>query len=355
MNFDEEYRLSFYKEIAYLDKNYNVYLVQNIETKRIYVKKIIEVYNIEVYNFIKKNPIENIPRIYEVIEDNEKLIVIEEYINGETLQLFLERNGILSEEKVSDILCQLCDLLEKLHSLNPPIIHRDIKPSNIIISDYGKITLIDFNASKIYYDKSFKDTKLMGTVGYAAPEQYGFSSSNIKTDIYALGVLINILLTGELPTEKRAEGFLGDIVCKCTKLDPDKRYNNVMDLKKSIELKQSNIGIRNIKIFAPVGFRSLKPINMIVASIIYAFAILIGMSMNLENATTFINIFNKFVFVVVFICMILFFGNYLDIQSKTGVKSINNFFIRNMVMILQGFTILLIGIIIIAVIETFAL
>lgn len=88
----------------------------------------------------------------------------------------------------------LCEILEKLHSVTPPIVHRDTKPSNIIITNYEHVVLLDFNAAKYFADTDTADTILLGTKGYAAPEQYGFGSSTPQTDIYALGILLKELV-----------------------------------------------------------------------------------------------------------------------------------------------------------------
>ena len=127
--------------------------------------------------YLKDNPIKNTPRIYEVIEDSNQLIVLEEYISGTTLQQILDEQKVLKEEQVENIIRQLCSILLELHKAHPPIIHRDIKPSNIIISPDGVVKLIDMNAAKWNRNHSGRDTALIGTVGYAAPEQYGFASS----------------------------------------------------------------------------------------------------------------------------------------------------------------------------------
>ena len=206
MRLDEECRLSFYQQIASLNEDHGVYLVQNISDKKIYVKKILKIYNVEVFRYLKDNPIKNTPRIYEVIEDSNQLIVLEEYISGTTLQQILDEQKGLKEEQVENIIRQLCSILLELHKAHPPIIHRDIKPSNIIISPDGVVKLIDMNAAKWSRNHSGRDTALLGTVGYAAPEQYGFASSCAQTDIYSVGILVNMMLTGVLPQERLARG-----------------------------------------------------------------------------------------------------------------------------------------------------
>ena len=99
MRLDEECRLSFYQQIASLNEDHGVYLVQNISDKKIYVKKILKIYNVEVFRYLRDNPIKNTPRIYEVIEDSNQLIVLEEYISGTTLQQILDEQKVLKEEQ----------------------------------------------------------------------------------------------------------------------------------------------------------------------------------------------------------------------------------------------------------------
>ena len=90
--------------------------------------------------------------------------------------------------------------------------------------------LIDFDAARIYKNENREDTQILGTTGFAAPEQYGLSQSDGRADIYALGVLLNIMLTGEHPSRKLASGRMGRIVQRCTMVNPEKRYKNILHL-----------------------------------------------------------------------------------------------------------------------------
>ena len=117
-----------------------------------------------------------------------------------------------------------------MHERN--LVHRDVKPENVIITKTGRVVLIDFNASRKVSTAS-KDTVIMGTVGYASPEQLGLSQSDARTDIYATGILLNVMTTGKHPTEKLAHGKVGRIVRKCTSVSPDERYQTVEKLMQS--------------------------------------------------------------------------------------------------------------------------
>ena len=126
------------------------------------------------------------------------------------------------------VLIGVCNALSVLHDLE--IIHRDIKPENVIVDNTGRVVLIDLNASRTE-NSNGRDTVIMGTVGYAAPEQLGLSTSDARTDIYAMGVLLNVMLTGKHPTEAFAPGRAGRIVRKCTSLNPIDRYQTALRLR----------------------------------------------------------------------------------------------------------------------------
>ena len=121
----------------------------------------------------------------------------------------------------------MCDALTALHDRG--IIHRDVKPENVIVEKSGRVVLIDFNASRIKSDAS-KDTVIMGTIGYASPEQLGLAKTDARTDIYAVGVLYNVMLTGMHPSVTIASGRAGRIVRKCTAVNPNERYQSAAEL-----------------------------------------------------------------------------------------------------------------------------
>ena len=129
-NIKNKYTLSLYDEITNFNesKKSKVFLVKNIQNNKIYIKKILSKYNIDIFNTIKEVNSIHIPRIYEIIEENNKLIIIEEFINGLTLKEILDKNKEIDESTVREYILQLCDVLEEIHSCTPEIIHRDIKP-----------------------------------------------------------------------------------------------------------------------------------------------------------------------------------------------------------------------------------
>ncbi len=218
--------LSMYREDEYINNRTDIILVEDSQTGNRYIKKYLTDYDLSVYEYIRENPISNMPRIIGLYESDTCLVVIEEYIKGKTLAEILEE-GVIEENRAISIVKSVCEILDELHSQKTPIIHRDVKPSNIIVSDNGEVYLLDMNVAKWYDPDKSDDTRYMGTQNYAAPEQvgFGFKASSAKTDIYALGVVLNEMITGKIPKEEKAGGFIWNIIERCISLDADNRYD----------------------------------------------------------------------------------------------------------------------------------
>lgn len=171
-----------------------------------------------------------LPLIYDVIALNDGQIVLEEYIDGITIAdaMAVERYRYRGAKKVLDAVCNGLTLLHR-HGL----VHRDVKPENVMVTPNGRVVLIDLNASRQVSSAS-KDTVIMGTVGYVSPEQLGIAQSDARTDIYAAGVLLNVMLTGKHPSEQMARGRAGRIVRKCTAVSPDERYQSAEKLANAL-------------------------------------------------------------------------------------------------------------------------
>lgn len=225
---------SNYEELTllYSNKKSRIFLSKSNVNNKIYVKKVLNIFNKDVYEKLKELNSINLPKIYEIFEKNDKLIVIEEFINGVTIEDILNEGKKIDKEIALKYMIDLCEALEKLHSLKPSIIHRDIKPSNIIINNDGILKLIDYDVSREYKENKNKDTVILGTIGYAAPEQMGFEQTDARADIYSMGVLLNVMVTGKHPVEESVQGNLKEIVSKCTMLMVNERYQSVQDLKK---------------------------------------------------------------------------------------------------------------------------
>lgn len=168
----------------------------------------------------------NLPEIYDVLQMDDGQIVLEEYIGGITVAQIMEVEKYRSSG-ARKVLLGICDALTVLHGRG--IVHRDVKPENVMVDPSGRVVLIDFNVSRVESAAS-RDTVIMGTVGYAPPEQLGLSQTDARTDIYAAGVLYNVMLTGQHPSVTIASGKAGRIVRKCTAVNPDERYQTAAEL-----------------------------------------------------------------------------------------------------------------------------
>ena len=188
-------------------------------------------------DLLKKLHHDGLPAFISEYQNNEMLCVVREYAKGYPLDK-LARDKLLTEQQVISIGVQLCDVLIYLHGQTPPIIHRDIKPQNIIMDEDGKIKLIDFGISRIYDETAQEDTVCFGTKHFAAPEQYGFSQTDSRSDIFSLGVLLGWLLTGEVEVKKAVGSIqnrqLAGIVKKCTAFSPKDRYMNAARVKDAL-------------------------------------------------------------------------------------------------------------------------
>lgn len=186
--------------------------------------------NAEVYRKLLDYACPNLPTVYEVVEGEAENLVLEEFIEGDTLG-FLLQDALFSIEETRKIATQVCRALWVLHSIGA--VHRDVKPENIILRGADAI-LIDFDAARLHKPEHDNDTQILGTTGFAAPEQYGLSQSDIRTDIYSMGILINVMLTGQHPSKKLADGKMGRIVDRCTHVNPQRRYKNVLRLMEAL-------------------------------------------------------------------------------------------------------------------------
>lgn len=211
-----------YEEIRLLKESERgrVQLVREKDGEQIFVRKTLKD-RCPVYSMLQNCQHPYLPKLYEVRVEEDVTTIIEEYIEGQALG-----SWEISERQFLSVVKDLCSVLEFIHGKG--IIHRDIKPSNIILAKDGHIRLIDFDAARMPKEDMDQDTRLLGTRGYAPPEQYGFAQTDERADIYALGVTLEQLLREGIrkPHYKR-------IIQKCTNLDPDKRYQSVRQVKRA--------------------------------------------------------------------------------------------------------------------------
>lgn len=270
-------------QIIKQDQDKIISLVEHETTHTKYIQKELNYYDKTLYQTLQKIKSPYLPKIFVVQENDNHLILIEEYIEGNTLD-----QQILSKEDVRNIMHQLCECLNSLHKLDPPIVHRDIKPENIIYHN-NKVTLLDFGIARFLDSKKNKDTLILGSVGYAAPEQFGFQQSNPQTDIYALGKLMNYLLNGSLEHQNNIPLDLKQIILKATQLDYKNRYNSVKEMDLAIRGKTV--------IIPPFNHETLKSKLVSLAWILFIFILVVDMEPGDTIKNSFINKLSCFMFI----------------------------------------------------------
>lgn len=199
-------------------------------------------------NMMKKLDHTSLPRIVDIIDKENVIYVVMDYIEGETLGDVLKAYGAQPQETVIGWAKQLCKVLDYLHTQNPPIIYRDMKPANIMLQPNGNVKLIDFGIAREYKEQNLADTVSLGTKGYAAPEQFGGKGqTDARTDVYCLGVTLYHLLTGQNPCEPPYEIYpirywnpqlssgLETVILKCTQMNPEDRYQSCAELLYALE------------------------------------------------------------------------------------------------------------------------
>lgn len=345
-NLANECTLSFYEELTPLNNTNTFFLVKNIQTDKLFVKKHLSAFHLDVYQQLTQISVINLPHIYEVIAKDNECIIIEEYIHGETLSQKISAKA-LSPQTAVELMLSLCQALKILHTCEPPIIHRDIKPDNIMISNDGVLKLMDFNIARTYTSNQTKDTEYMGTAGFAAPEQFGFQQTDVRTDIYSCGVLYNYLLTQNMPTDIMAPSPYAAIIRKCISLDPKDRYQSIFELEQTLLTLQYNItastktrepqisdcqthlsnsSLHSNKIpetipqeanisLLPPGFRTKKPLHIAAAIMGYPFILWLSFSCEFKDV---INVFELYylrvVTLVACLGLVATLTNYMDIQ-----------------------------------------
>ncbi|HTI15313.1 MAG TPA: protein kinase [Dictyobacter sp.] len=188
----------------------------------------------------------NLPALIGFFSQNQRYYLVMEYINGWTLEELLERNRApFPERRALNWARQLCDVLTYLHSQKPPIIFRDMKPGNIMLTREGQIKLIDFGIARFFRPMHAQDTQILGTPGYAPPEQYGTSQTDERSDIYALGMTLFHLLTNTLSEHgfgleyvhdnyPRISPMVARALEKATRIKPDERYEDVVAFQRAL-------------------------------------------------------------------------------------------------------------------------
>lgn len=240
-----------YDTIGYL-KGPDIALVKDVETGTVAVRKKLRAELLGVYERLKSVEQANLPRVYETEEYEGECFAYYEYIEGETLEDIVHE-GTYTIAQAEEWMEQLCAAMGALHAMQPCVVHRDIKPENIIISNGGVLKLIDLGAARLFKDGKPCDTEQIGTRGYAAPEQYGFNQSDARTDIYAAGTVLHVLMA-RFGEEAKAYNA---VAARCTQLEPQNRYQSAKAMKTALRMakykKHIQIGAWALGIAAAAG------------------------------------------------------------------------------------------------------
>lgn len=268
MNMD--YRL--YQEIAQLGgKGDKCTFLMRGPDGRIAVCKQVDVQLIPVYHKLQEARVSGVAEIYGFFIYRGSEAVMMEYVPAITLEEKLLQAGTLSTKETRDIALQLCQVLFCLEQLG--IVHRDLTPANILLAPDGRVVLTDFGISRMMKSGKSRDTMILGTVGYTAPEQFGFAQTDTRADIYSLGVLVNQMLTGKLPQETlyRGDVRISSMIEGCTRISPAERWG-IQQIEEALAgkvLHQKPV-VKRLLYHIP-GFRTNNPIHMTLAAVEYAY------------------------------------------------------------------------------------
>lgn len=321
-----------YEIISYINEEHRISIVRETATGRELICKELSVYNKDIYEFIAGKNIPGLPKIVRITEKDNILTVIEEKIQGEDLQKKLTGNKVFTRGEILNIAISLCEILKNIL----PVIHRDIKPSNVILTDKNEVYLIDLNAGKFFKPDTIhdSDTSLLGTPGFAAPEQYGFGESTPKTDIYGLGILIKKLLNNIESGTYTDDISL--IAKKCCEINPNDRYDSIgevrKELSKAIKTKTDSTWHKFSKTpvgrLALPGYRKGKLSHILIATPCYLLMLYIATHLNIEDNSGNLVYAYRIVFGLMMFSTVLCTFNYLNIHRIFPLCSSKNLFLK---------------------------
>lgn len=198
----------------------------------------------EIMKKMADRKLSGIPKAYRIFEENGEVYLVREYIEGMSLaQMVLQKGGI-SEAEICRISRKICQTAEQFQNPNEPMIHRDIKPENIVVTPGGEVVFIDFGTMRSYKKDGSRDTFVVGTRGTAAPEQYGYTQTDQRTDVYAIGQTMLYMVSESYEMNQLSECAVSwrmkKIIEKAYSFEPDKRYGDAAQLRRAVEKCQAN-------------------------------------------------------------------------------------------------------------------
>ena len=198
----------------------------------------------EIMKKMADRKLSGIPKAYRIFEENGKVYLVREYIEGMSLaQMVLQKGGI-SEAEIYRISRKICQTAEQFQNPDEPMIHRDIKPENIVVTPGDEVVFIDFGTMRSYKKDGSRDTFVVGTRGTAAPEQYGYTQTDQRTDVYAIGQTMLYMVSESYEMNQLSECAVSrrmkKIIEKACSFEPDKRYGDAAQLRRAVEKCQAN-------------------------------------------------------------------------------------------------------------------
>lgn len=198
----------------------------------------------EIMKKMADRKLSGIPKAYRIFEENSEVYLVREYIEGMSLaQMVLQKGGI-SEAEICRISRKICQTAEQFQNPDEPMIHRDIKPENIVVTPGGEVVFIDFGTMRSYKKDGSRDTFVVGTRGTAAPEQYGYTQTDQRTDVYAIGQTMLYMVSESYEMNQLSECAVSrrmkKIIEKACSFEPDKRYGDAAQLRRAVEKCQAN-------------------------------------------------------------------------------------------------------------------
>lgn len=198
----------------------------------------------EIMKKMADRKLSGIPKAYRIFEENGEVYLVREYIEGMSLaQMVLQKGGI-SEAEICRISRKICQTAEQFQNPDEPMIHRDIKPENIVVTPGGEVVFIDFGTMRSYKKDGSRDTFVVGTRGTAAPEQYGYTQTDQRTDVYAIGQAMLYMVSESYEMNQLSECAVSrrmkKIIEKACSFEPDKRYGDAAQLRRAVEKCQAN-------------------------------------------------------------------------------------------------------------------
>ena len=267
MKSSEKYDLWQVEKLRDLDESHE--LVKNLNNGNVMIRCRLPAESYQLMKKLSSMRHQNLMTVYDCECIDSYCVCLCEYIDGETIEQRINRCGTFNEQQATAILSQICDALSSLHGEG--IIHRDVTASNVMLTNSSTAKLIDYDIARSVKENISRDTQILGTVGYASPEQFGFSQTGVRADIYACGALLNVMLTGALPSERLYQGPLSEVISYCIEIDENKRYSSATELKLALTKSAHRSPEELHGRFRPLpGFRSKNPGLMILTSLCFA-------------------------------------------------------------------------------------